>query len=304
MVFHADGLNLRTADGRARAGPVRTTRRRPGEPAVLDPEDQGEKALGYRNEPYRHRLGAEPVGVLEPDGRALADVHDSHRHGDPATPLLRSYAGDPVRVRVLQGTDKPRQHAFGIDGHRFRAQADDPGSRTIGVVSGLTVGSAVNARMRAGLPGDYLYGSPGGFFSRSGGLWGLFRAYPAPAAATALLPTPVARPDDPRAGGHPLLPLEVGTLRADVFCDLDRDGVHDAGEPAVPGAQVSALTAGRTVSKARSLADGLAHVPARGGTYEVRVTLPAGFAALRALPAVTVPADNGLAKLAVPVRRL
>ena len=303
-MFHSDGLNLRTAAG----GHVQDPQDHPpalGEPAGgLDPEDQGEKALGYRNEPYRHRLGEEPISAAAPDGRALADVHDSHLHGDPATPLLRSYSGDPVRVRVLQGADKGRQHAFGVDGHGFRVQADDPGSRTVGVLSGLTVGSAVNARMRAGLPGDYLYGTPGGFFARSGGLWGLFRAYPAPAAATALLPTAVPTVDDPRAGGHPLLPLEVGTLQADVFSDLDRDGVHDAGEPAVVGAQVSALTAGRTVARARSLADGLAHVPARGGAYEVRVALPTGFALLRPLPAVTVPADNGLARVSVPVRRL
>ena len=203
VVQYSDGLNLRTAGGAIITDPVAHAPEPGDGPAALDPEDQGEKAFGYRNEPFRHRLGYEPVANAAPDGRAMADVYDSERHGDPATTMMRAYSGDELRVRVLQGSDKPRQHAFGLDGHGFRLQPDDPDGRTVGVASGITVGTAVNAQMGAtGVPGDYLYGDQVGGFNRSGGLWGLLRVYPRPGGRRAAADGG-ARPGRPARRGPP-----------------------------------------------------------------------------------------------------
>ena len=304
VLFYQDGLNLRTAAGALIADPVDHPPL-PGEPAGgLDPEDQGEKAFSYRNEPFRHRLGYEPVSNTSPAGRAMADVYDSHRHGDPFTPLLRAYSGDELRLRVLQGSDKPRQHAFSLDGHGFKPQADDPGGRAVGTLSGITVGSAVNAQMGVtGTAGDYLYGDQVGGFNRSGGLWGLLRVYPRPAAAGELLPTPVPAVDDPRApGSHPLLPLELDTVQADVFKDLDLDGVRDAGEPSVAGATVAATSAGAVVTRGASGADGQARLSVRAGTYGLTVTPPAGTTVVKAPATVTTGGNNALVKVSIALR--
>ena len=304
VLFYQDGLNLRTSSGAVIADPVDHAPL-PGEPAAgLDAEDQGEKAFSYRNEPFRHRLGYEPVANTAPAGRAMADVYDSHRHGDPFTPLLRAYSGDELRLRVLQGADKPRQHAFGLDGHGFKPQPDDPGGRAVGTLSGITVGSAVNAQMGVtGTAGDYLYGDQVGGFNRSAGLWGLLRVYPRPAAAGELLPTPVRAVDDPRAAGnHPLLPLELDTVQADVFKDLDLDGVRDVGEPSVAGATVAATLAGAVVTRGTSAADGQARLSVRAGTYGLTVTAPAGHAVSKAPATVTTGGNNALVKVSIALR--
>ncbi len=209
-VYLQDGLNLRDAAGVAVPDPVDHPAA-PGEgPAVLDAEDQGEKGLNYRSEPFRHRMGPSQDPSL-PDSPAhrLAGVFSSRRHGDPVTPVVRAYAGDPVRMRVLQGGDKPRQHAFAVSGTSWLRQPDDPGSDLVGVVGGLSVGRALNIGLQNGAPaavGDYRYGSTVGFFAQSGGLWGILRVYPKPAAGATVTPRRV--PDDPRAGGSPLQRLE------------------------------------------------------------------------------------------------
>ena len=302
VVQYSDGLNLRTAAGAIITDPVAHAPEPGDGPAALDPEDQGEKAFGYRNEPFRHRLGYEPVANTAPDGRAMADVYDSERHGDPATSMMRAYSGDELRVRVLQGSDKPRQHAFGLDGHGFKLQPDDPDGRTVGVASGITVGTAINAQMGAtGVAGDYLYGDQVGGFNRSGGLWGLLRVYPRPTAG-ALLPTAIPAVDNPRAGGHPLLPLELDTVQADVFKDLDADGVHDAGEVAVAGATVSLTTAGTVVARGVSAADGQAFVSVPAGTYGVTATAPAGYTVAKVPATVVTAGNNTTKKVAVALR--
>jgi hypothetical protein len=306
IVFFQDGLNLRTATGAIIRDPEDHPPL-PGEPAAaLDAEDRGEKAFNYRNAPFRHRLGYEPVSNTAPAGPAMANVYDSHTHGDPMTPIFRAYTGDQFKVRVLQGSDKPRQHAFQLSGYSFKTQPDDPGSRVVGTLSGLTVNSAVNADMgAAGGAGDYLYGCAVGFFHRSGGLWGMTRVYPRPAAATDLQPTAVPGTDDPRAANnHPLLPLELDSVKVDVFNDLDRDGVHDANEPAVAGAAVAAKAGTTTVTSATSAADGFAYLSVRDGTYGVAVTPPAGYALHRAPASITVAGDNVTVSNKVALRKL
>lgn len=303
VVFFQDGLNLRDAAGAVIDDPSDHPPT-PEEPdgAPLDAEDGGEKAFSYRSEPFRHRLGYEPVAADSPAGRDLADVYDSVVHGDPATPIFRAYGRDPLRVRVLQGSDKPRQHAFQLAGHSFPAQPGDPDTRILGTVSGIAPGTHINAHMgNAGGPtgaaGDYLYNCAVGFFHRSGGLWGLTRVYPAPPTATELQPTALGGVDDPRRGGHPLLPLELSHFRIDVFKDLDRDGVHDANEPAVPGATVQLYSGTKVLTSAVSGPDGYAYVGARAGTYTFKVLPPPGYAVFRNPPQKTIGGNNAVVAL-------
>lgn len=303
-LFSQDGLNLRTADGSFIDDPAAHPAT-PGEPEeALDAEDSGEKAYSYRNEPFRHRLGYEPMAADGVDGAGLAGVYDSRLHGDPATPRVRAYEGDELRMRVLQGADKPRQHAFGLAGHSFRISPHDPGSRRVGVISGLGVGSVVNAHMgAAGTAGDYPYGSAVGFFHRSGGLWGLMRVYPRPASAVELLPTRVGSVDDPRRGGHPLLPLELDQVRATVFLDDDGDRVRDAGERLVGGARVRASRAGRVVASATSSTAGAAYLSVRRGTHAISVSPPSGYVVESAPTTVTTAGNNQVRDIRVALRR-
>lgn len=201
-----DGLNLRKADGtqildEPDSPPV------PGEPpAVLDVEDQGEKGYNYASARLAHRTGPSLDPTL-PDTLAdrLAGVFSSRRYGDPETPILRTYAGDAVRIRVMQGADKPRQHSFAVSGHSWLRQPVDPGSDLIGVQGGISVGRSVDMHLEGGAasaPGDYRYGSLNAMGHLSGGLWGIMRIYPRPPAGAR--PTPLRTPDDPRAGGNPV----------------------------------------------------------------------------------------------------
>ncbi|MGI8686809.1 MAG: multicopper oxidase domain-containing protein [Acidimicrobiales bacterium] len=62
------------------------------------------RALNYRSEPFSNRLALQveraPVGQNTFDE---AVAYSSYTFGDPATPLMRSYLGDPSRQRVIHG---------------------------------------------------------------------------------------------------------------------------------------------------------------------------------------------------------
>lgn len=78
--------------------------------------DMGAMAFNYTNEPFQIRCG-------DP-----AYVFSSHVHGDPCTPVFEGYAGDPVRVRLLDGA---HEESHSINWHRFswhrdRTDVDSP----------------------------------------------------------------------------------------------------------------------------------------------------------------------------------
>ncbi|HET7479640.1 MAG TPA: hypothetical protein VFJ72_09020 [Rubrobacteraceae bacterium] len=216
--FFQDGLNLRDSSG----VPIPDRPDHPPTPAeplagALDFEDQGEKGFNYGNAPFDHRLGYIPMANDSPDGAGMANVFSSSAHGDPDTPIFRAYAGDRVRMRVLQGEDKPREHSFQLSGHSWRAQPDDPGSTVIGTAGGMSVGRALNIDLPSvggpsGTPGDYRYGCGVFFHHLSGGLWGIMRVYGQPSPAAALNPSAIGDVDDPYAGGHPLMPLDLAGI--------------------------------------------------------------------------------------------
>ncbi|MGY1708361.1 multicopper oxidase domain-containing protein [Geodermatophilus sp. SYSU D00758] len=105
--------------------------------------DQGVMAVNYRCEPIVER-GGDPAfwflsrhhqyEVSDPDRvtpRRTADV----RHGDPDTDVFEAHAGDPVRIRLFQGSHE-EQHSFQVHGMRWRQYANDvplPGSDRLDV---------------------------------------------------------------------------------------------------------------------------------------------------------------------------
>jgi len=122
-------------------------------------------SIGLRAEPLAERSG-DPQNYFS-----------SLVHGDPETPLLEAYLGDPLVFRTLvSGTNEV--HTFHVDGHWFRIE---PYSKTSPPTSTARLG--ISERMdlvvpKAGgpqqKPGDYLYynGRPA---KMEEGSWGLLR---------------------------------------------------------------------------------------------------------------------------------
>jgi hypothetical protein len=122
-------------------------------------------AFNLRTEPLDARSGSPPL------------LFSSKEHGDPATPLVEAYLGDPVVVRDLAGATN-EVHTWHIDGHWFRAE---PFSATSPPISTIHLGISERFDLvipRAGgpqqMPGDYLYYSGRAVKLREGS-WGVLR---------------------------------------------------------------------------------------------------------------------------------
>jgi hypothetical protein len=162
-----DGLNLRTAAGAAI----------PPASEVEDPYELGNRGINYRTERFAPRLAKNPD---------QADVFSSAVHGDPATPLLRAYVGDPVRIRLLTSSDRGRAHSFVLSGHGWHYQAADPDS-TVVSTHGLLLASQAASLMLAGgaggprgVSGDFLYRDGNQVNQTNAGLWGILRVHATP----------------------------------------------------------------------------------------------------------------------------
>lgn len=126
-------------------------------------EDNGAMAVNYRNEPIRLR-GGDPSRWF-----STAD------HGDPATCVFETYAGEPIHIRLIQGSHE-EQHSFMVHGlrwHEWRNDSESPlrNQQTLGISEAFTfkIDEAYE-------PGDYLWQ----FASADDlwlGCWGLIRAY-------------------------------------------------------------------------------------------------------------------------------
>ncbi|HWH34549.1 MAG TPA: multicopper oxidase domain-containing protein, partial [Acidimicrobiales bacterium] len=186
-------------------------------------------------------LRAEPL-----DGRTGPPDRDfsSAAHGDPETPLLEAYVGDPVVVRAtVSGTNEI--HTWHLDGHWFRREPWSRGSAPtntahLGISErmDLVVPAAGGPQQRAG---DYLY-ADGRALKLLEGAWGLVRVYDRPDRIAPLpgrdqvvdQPPPVCPPGAPRrrlsvAAVEARLPM-LGTGRGQAF---------------VPAAQVEAVLSGQ-----------------------------------------------------------
>lgn len=129
-------------------------------------DDPGVMGISYRCEPMRERLKKK---------NDPAHIFSSRKYGDPATPILETYPGDPMVIRLLDGAHE-EQHSFNINGMSWRKEIADPVST---VVAAQTIGisEAFNIRIDDCYgAGDYLYYF-GGIDDAWLGLWGIIRAH-------------------------------------------------------------------------------------------------------------------------------
>ena len=203
-------------------------------PAAVDDygADQGGQSLNYRNEPFQIRTSPTAAGLK----RDPAYIYSSAVHGDPSTPLLRAYPGDPVVIRNMTAAHE-EAHVFNLHGHRWLSEPDNPlstlvdtqtsvlgeyfnyelqGSQLVRIQRGQA--ATLRAARRdgangvpgilnggAGAAGDYLYGSTPLDWQWVG-MWGIFRVPKAQVLDLAMLPD---RPAPP-VGGTPWPALRPG----------------------------------------------------------------------------------------------
>jgi len=127
------------------------------------PDDPGVMGINYKCEPLQFRKG-------DP-----AYVFSSYVHGDPVTPLLETYEGDPIRIRLFDGAHE-EQHSFNLHGLRWRKEPTDVlsplvQSQTIGISEAFNI--EINKDYKKG---DYLYYF-GGVDDLWLGLWGILRVH-------------------------------------------------------------------------------------------------------------------------------
>ncbi|MFR9194950.1 MAG: copper oxidase, partial [Ruminococcus sp.] len=129
-------------------------------------DDPGVMGINYRCEPMPERLK---------NGEDPAYIFSSFVHGDPATPILETYPGDEIIIRLLDGAHE-EQHAFNLTGLSWHKEIADPHS-PLTASQTLGISEAFNLRITDEYsPGDYLYYF-GGIDDTWLGLWGILRAY-------------------------------------------------------------------------------------------------------------------------------
>ena len=132
-------------------------------------------------------LRVEPLDERRGDPSAL---FSSAQHGDPETPVIQAYLGDPVVVRTLVGGTND-VHTWHIDGHTFRAESFDTRAPPIDTIHvGISERYDLSIPAAGGpqrLPGDYLYYDGRSYKLREGS-WGLLRVLAQ--ASPALQPLP------------------------------------------------------------------------------------------------------------------
>ena len=123
------------------------------------------------------------VGTRQDD----ANMFSSLTYGDPATPLLRAYAGDPVKVHVIGAPASEQLHVFNLGGMSWPGDmyihnASQWQNRAVGPWEKLDILISGGAGGVAQIPGDYFYGDIRRPFTQAG-MWGLFRVLPNTCAA-------------------------------------------------------------------------------------------------------------------------
>ena len=130
-------------------------------------DDPGVMGINYKCEPLRERLNDK---YDDP-----SDVFNSNVHGDPVTPIIETYPGEEIVIRLLDGAQE-EQHAFNIHGMKWRKEITDRKSPLVQAQT-LGISEAFNIRITDDYkPGDYIYYF-GGQDDLWLGLWGIIRVY-------------------------------------------------------------------------------------------------------------------------------
>ena len=108
-----------------------------------------------------------------------ANTFSSNVHGDPATPLLRAYAGDPTKVHFLVAPGSEQMHVFGLGGQYWPFDPEIAASQSI-ASQGVGPWETFDAELAGGAGGlartrgDFFYGDVRRPFTQAG-MWGLMR---------------------------------------------------------------------------------------------------------------------------------
>ncbi|WNS80355.1 multicopper oxidase domain-containing protein [Domibacillus sp. DTU_2020_1001157_1_SI_ALB_TIR_016] len=91
---------------------------------MTNQEAESFHGVNYRYEPLHNRLKLVEEGVVSPEVEGEEVHHDSWMFGDPATPILRGYKGDPAVIRLIHAASK-ETHVFHYHVHQWLR---DPGN--------------------------------------------------------------------------------------------------------------------------------------------------------------------------------
>ena len=170
-----------------RSGPLADIRTPPGAPVTADVTGSFREAVLFiqddapitavgRSSGSAINLRVEPLDDRADDPSM---AFSSQARGDPATPLLEAYLGDPVVLRTLvAGTNDV--HTLHVDGHWFRTEPFSTSSPPVNAAH-LGISERVDLAIPAAggpqrRPGDYLYYN-GRSFKLEEGSWGILRVH-------------------------------------------------------------------------------------------------------------------------------
>jgi manganese oxidase len=147
----------------------------PGE--LSGDDDPGAMGVNYRSAPLTFR-GDDPSQWFSSNVRSLENMSGSK--GEPDTPIIRTYPGERLRIRLIQGSHE-EQHSFTAHGLRWRQDWGNANStlvnqQSLGISEAFTLDINPDDASRYGV-GDHLW-----HFSAMDdiwlGCWGIVRALP------------------------------------------------------------------------------------------------------------------------------
>lgn len=124
--------------------------------------------------------------------------------GDPSTPVLAAYEGDPLQLHLIQGAHE-EQHVFSMNGMKWLAQ---PKVLNSGYMNGQQIGISEHFEFNIEIPNpravttDYLISSPS-VENYWDGMWGLMRSHGWKANGTRIAPNDI--PNLARLPGIPTI---------------------------------------------------------------------------------------------------
>jgi hypothetical protein len=138
---------------------------------------EDEPRLGSDTTPYK--IAVEKHALVNYRSEPVDDRRDDAFSGTPETPVMKAYAGDPMRVHVIGAPGNEQPHVFSLGGLSWDMDWSLPGSQEItaqgfGPWQTVDVNVIGGAGGRARTVGDFWYGDFRRAFTQ-GGMWGLTR---------------------------------------------------------------------------------------------------------------------------------
>lgn len=156
----------------------------PGDWRVLRPHGGSLMCLNYRSEPMKNRehqiWERLEQGTLKKTVINEEQHHSSWMFGDPDTPILKAYMGDPVRIRLVHAGVK-ETHVFHLHVYEWHA---DPGNRCSPLIDAITIAPGTahtivplfGAGNLQAVPGDVIWHCHL-YPHFHMGMWGIFRSF-------------------------------------------------------------------------------------------------------------------------------